>query len=206
MKGVTIYHCAQSSPEWFQLRKGLLTMSNAAAAIGINRFETPEKLANYITGKEERVFSERSLRLMKMGSEREEEVREWYRQVNPEYKVSEIGFAIPDWCSYIGCSPDGLVNEDGIIEIKHTVSIYDRLMSYYNYPKDKKMKDFIPESHYAQIQGNLGILGRKWCDYIVKEFDGPEIMLRVPFDKEFWFDFQKPRMLDFVDRYLRVTK
>ncbi len=201
-RGFTVYNFAQGSPEWHQIRKGKLTMSNAAAAIGMSRFESPETLADYLTGRKEKVFSEKSLQLMKMGSEREVEMRDWYCQEFPERKVSEIGFAVPDWCPQIGCSPDGLVDDDGIIEIKHVVNFNKSTLTYFNSPGKKKMIDYIPESHYVQIQGNLGILKRKWCDYIVKEFDGGHLMIRIPFNRTFWVEVQKPRMLEFVAKYL----
>ena len=205
-RGFTIYNFPQGSPEWHQIRKGKLTMSNAAAAIGLSRFETAETLAEYLTGKKEKIFSERSLKLMKMGSEREAEMRDWYCQEFPERKVTEIGFAVPDWCPQIGCSPDGLVDDDGIIEIKHVVNFYNPTIVYFNFPEKKKLIEHIPESHYVQIQGNLGILKRKWCDYIVKEFDGGHLMIRIPFDRSFWNDIQKPRMLEFVAKYLNENK
>jgi len=199
-----IFFMPQGSSEWHEKRKNRLTMSNAASAIGTNRFETPEQLSEYLTGKKERIFSEKSKMLMQMGSERENEVREWYQEKYPNRKIYEIGFAVPKWNDYLGCSPDGMVDDDGIIEIKHTSEFYKSLLIYYNDKKNKKLIDYISPTHYAQIQGNLGILERKWCDYIVKEFEGSTIKIRVPFDNNFWEEIQKPRMIAFVNRYLKT--
>lgn len=197
-----IYRCLQGSPEWKELRRKILTMSNAAAAIGMSPYDTPEELAEYITERKEKVFNERSLKLMKMGSERESEMRDWYCEKYPKYKVEEIGFCVPNWCKKLGCSPDGLVNDDGIIEIKHTLRIPNSVMEYFNDPDGKKLIDYIPKIHYVQIQGVMGIMRRDWCDYIVKEFDGCHVMIRIPFNKKFWREVQKPKMLEFVDKYL----
>jgi hypothetical protein len=65
--------------------------------------------------------------------------------------VSEVGFVIPSWCPFIGVSPDGLVGERGCIEIKAPVRMY-------NFPK--------PE-HYAQMQMQMKVCERDWCDYVV---------------------------------------
>lgn len=200
--GFKIYDIVQGTPEWLALRNGRLTMSNASSAIGTNRFETPEQLADILTGRKQKEFSEKSKILMKRGSDEEDNARQWYQEKYPKRKVSEIGFAIPDWNQKLGCSPDGLVDEDGILEIKHVVEIYYLTSSYYNNKKGKKLIDHIPATHYAQIQGNLGILERKWCDYIVRQFDGPILKIRIPFDDVFWEEKMKPGLNNFVEKYL----
>ena len=57
----------------------------------------------------------------------------------------------------LGCSPDGLVGLEGIIEIKCSEG-----PSHYRIVIKKKM----PTSHIPQVQGNLWITDRKWCDFI----------------------------------------
>lgn len=56
-----------------------------------------------------------------------------------------------------GASPDGYVDKDGLIEIKcpNSATHLDTL----------KSKE-IPKQYYAQVQGQLWITGRKWCDFI----------------------------------------
>jgi hypothetical protein len=70
--------------------------------------------------------------------------------------VEEVGF-IESECGLLGYSPDGLVGEDGLIEIKaprkskHLETIF---------------KNKVPLEHIAQIQGGLYLSGRKWLDFI----------------------------------------
>jgi hypothetical protein len=72
--------------------------------------------------------------------------------------VDSLGFmARDDWGFTIGCSPDGLVGKDGLIEIKSR--------------RPKKhiqtiIADAVPVENVAQIQAALLVSGRDWCDYI----------------------------------------
>lgn len=65
---------------------------------------------------------------------------------------------------YIACSPDGLIDDDGLLEIKIPDSNnFIRLISKIN----KEGINAIPKENYQQIQFNLYISGRKWCDYVL---------------------------------------
>jgi len=70
--------------------------------------------------------------------------------------VEEVGF-IESECGLIGYSPDGLVGEEGLIEIKA--------------PRKEKhirtiLENEVPLEHIAQIQGGLYLSNRKWLDFI----------------------------------------
>lgn len=74
--------------------------------------------------------------------------------------VEEVGFMVrtyPDDAYTIGYSPDGLVGDDGLIEIKapraktHVQTI---------------LADEVPAHYMAQVQTGLLVSGRKWCDYV----------------------------------------
>lgn len=72
--------------------------------------------------------------------------------------VAEVGFMVrDDWGFPIGYSPDGLVGDDGLIEIKSR--------------RQKKhlqtiLRDEVPAENVAQIQCGLLVSGRAWCDYV----------------------------------------
>ena len=73
-------------------------------------------------------------------------------------EVEEVGFMVRDFGTYrIGCSPDGLVGEDGGIEIKS--------------PRAKThiataLTGEIPAHYQAQVQAFLLVSGRSWCDFV----------------------------------------
>jgi hypothetical protein len=72
--------------------------------------------------------------------------------------VAEVGFMVrDDWGYRIGYSPDGLVGDDGLIEVKS------------RRPKHQLatvIAGEVPTENMAQIQAGLLVSGRQWCDYI----------------------------------------
>lgn len=72
--------------------------------------------------------------------------------------VTETGFMVrDDWGFEIGYSPDGLVGDDGLIEVKSRRQKKQLLTV---------LADEVPPENLAQIQTGLLVSGRKWCDYI----------------------------------------
>jgi hypothetical protein len=72
--------------------------------------------------------------------------------------AAEVGFMVrDDWGYPIGYSPDGLVGDDGLIEVKsrrqkkHLATI---------------LANEVPIENMAQIQAGLLVSGRQWCDYL----------------------------------------
>ncbi len=84
-------------------------------------------------------------------------------------KVQEVGFVEHPTERLVGCSPDGLVGDDGIVEIKCPVSgaIHAGYIRHG------------PVAHIAQIQGILWITGRKWRDFISYHSDTPDLELAL---------------------------
>jgi predicted phage-related endonuclease len=88
--------------------------------------------------------------------------------------VKEVGFIEKD--EYCGVSPDGLVSEDGIIEIKC--------------PKDtvfveQSITGNIKPEYYTQIQYALYITGRQWCDYVAYNENFPLLIRRYERDEKY---------------------
>ena len=71
--------------------------------------------------------------------------------------VSETGFLHHPTIKRVGGSPDGLVDEDGGLEIKCPFNSANHLACFLN---------GMPEDHMAQIQGLMWITGRKWWDFV----------------------------------------
>jgi hypothetical protein len=82
--------------------------------------------------------------------------------------VTQVGFIVrDDWGFEIGYSPDGLVGDDGLIEIKSRLSRLQLL---------SVLAGEVPVENMAQIQCGLLVSGRRWCDYI--SFSGGMAMWR----------------------------
>lgn len=144
----------QGTPEWFEVRKAKLTASHAQA-IGNNGkgLETYvfELMADYYSQAEKEQFTSKDT---ERGNELEKYAREMY-ELEQGVKVEQVGFIESD--EHVGCSPDGLVEKDGLLEIKclNDVKHYKLLV--------KGEKEI--ESQYEwQVQMQLFITGRKWCD------------------------------------------
>ena len=72
--------------------------------------------------------------------------------------VTEVGFIVNDDHGYrMGYSPDGLVGDDGLIEIK---SRTQRIQL------QTVLKDEVPAGNMAQMQMGMLVTGREWCDYV----------------------------------------
>ena len=144
----------QGTPEWFAIRKGKATASHAQA-IGNNGkgLETYiiEIMAEYLSsGEKEHYSNEHTER----GNELEPTARSMYELEN-DCEVEQIGFC--ELNDFIGCSPDGLIGTDGMIEIKCPE---DKV--YFNILMNEK----IDSAYDWQCQMNMLILKRKWCDLI----------------------------------------
>jgi len=146
---------SQRSEEWKEARKGKMTASNAATIAtngkGLESYAY-EILAEKYSNNSEESFTSFD---MKRGIELEEQARMTYELEHEE--VQQVGFVEMD--EFAGCSPDGLVGEDGGMEIKCPNDVnFFRLMVNGESEIDKK--------YLWQVQMSLLITGRKWWDLV----------------------------------------
>jgi hypothetical protein len=71
--------------------------------------------------------------------------------------LSEVLPDLPE-AKFIGASVDGLVEEEGLVEIKCPLNNARHLRCFIN--------DEVPKEHLPQIQGQMWVTGRKWCDFV----------------------------------------
>lgn len=165
----------QGSDEWLAARCGLLTASEMKLIVtptlkvadnDKTRAHVWELLAQRITGHvEPHYISDDMLR----GQEDEIEARLVYAKHYAE--VEEIGFITNDeWGFTIGYSPDGLVGDDGLIEIKSR-------RQKYQIETIAGLK--MPDDYVMQVQTGLLVSGRQWCDFISYSGGLPMVTIRV---------------------------
>lgn len=154
----------QGSEEWIEQRRGILTASvigqlitpktKKVAANADSRSITNLLVAERITGYTEPAYiSDDMLR----GMQDELAARDLYAQ---HYKrdVRQVGFYLREEAGWrLGYSPDGVVGDDGLIEVKA--------------PRHKEhlrtvLADDVPAQYMAQCQAALLVTGREWLDYI----------------------------------------
>jgi len=153
----------QGTPEWLAARAGIVTASTVGqlitpktvkpAANDYSRALAVTLTAERITGHVEPIHENQD---MLRGTLDEPFARDLYS--DHFAPVTEIGFMVrDDWGFRIGYSPDGLVGEDGLIEIKsrrqkkHLATI---------------LADEVPLENMAQCQAGLLVSGREWLDYV----------------------------------------
>lgn len=164
-----IHNVEQGSPEWFTVRLGKLTGSDAQAIASNGKgLETLifEKVAERMTGKMKPQYTNED---MTRGNELEALARNSY-ELESGLLVKRVGFIELD--EFTGSSPDGLIGEDGMVEIKCK---NDALFAKYMYERK------IDSAHNWQIQMNLHISDREWCDYVIfnENFPKTTIITRI---------------------------
>lgn len=155
-QAMIIHKCEQLSDAWYAVKRGKVSASKFSIAMAGGEGKTRTKyMKNLLIEIDEQQTTVSYFdKNMENGTEKEPEARAYYAALHGIIK--EVGFIeLNEW---IGGSPDGLVGEDGLIEIKCPLGTthYD----YYNQIQ-KPCKAYID-----QMQGLMWITGRKWCDFI----------------------------------------
>ena len=171
-----IFHnCRQGGDEWLNLRAGRFTATDAPELMPDKRtgkarkgLETLafKKAAFILTGNLPDNYESPAMEIGKM---REPQARDLYREITGNI-VQEVGFVELD--EYVGCSPDGLVGAEGLIEIKCKTD-HNHLYAV--------CKDYIDPDHELQVQFQMLITGRQWADYVLFNplFKNPIYIKRV---------------------------
>lgn len=159
-----LHDVPQRSTEWFALRLGVPTASEFDKAVtpkkGAISAQSPRfagKLAYEIfTGETAGDFFQSDW--MERGAELEDEARANYELIT-DNAVTQVGFVTDD--KGRGCSPDGLVGDDGCIEIK-CLKPDNYMAAMIKWETEKAIDDkYIP-----QVMGQMMIAQRSWCDLI----------------------------------------
>lgn len=169
----------QGSDEWHAARCGLLTASEMrliltptlkSADNAKSRAHMWELLAQRISGYVEPSYiSDAMLR----GHDDEIEARALYSKAYAP--VRESGFVTNDrWGFTLGCSPDGLVGDDGMIECKSRCQKY-QVQTICTYFEDGTT----PEEYLLQVQTALLVTEREWCDLISYCGGLPMVTMRI---------------------------
>lgn len=169
----------QGSDAWLQSRLGKPSASGFSKLI--TRTGKPSTSAdNYINGLIFEMLSQEITQghtsdAMIRGTELEPEARENYEFITGN-EVDEVGFIVDLHDTY-GCSPDGLIGEDGGVEIKCPLGA--TMVKYLRSP------DELVKNYWQQIQGCMFVTGRKWWDAFAYHPNTPHVLVRVERDDAF---------------------
>ena len=162
---------SQGSEEWFQIRCGRVTASRVADIIAKTKSGYSTSRANYaaqlvverLTGVVEPSFQNAA---MQWGTDKEPEARAAYR-FHTDAVVEETDFVLHPEIFMAGASPDGLVGDDGLVEIKCPISATHM---------DTLLREAIPDKYVVQMLWQMACTGRQWCDFVSYDPRFPESM------------------------------
>lgn len=161
----------QGSPEWLQMRLGKVTASRVADVIAKTKSGWGASRANYaaqliaerLTGTVQESYSNAA---MQWGTATEPEARDAY-SFRVDADVVQVGFVTHPTIRMSGASPDGLIGDLGLVEIKcpNTATHIETLM-----------ERTAPTKYITQMQWQMACTGRKWCDFVSFDPRMPESM------------------------------
>jgi predicted phage-related endonuclease len=176
-----VYELEQRSDEWYEARRGLITASIMGQLVTPATLRTAnndksraihaELAAERITGWSDNTYTSWD---MQRGIDDEPIARDYYARHHAP--VTQVGFMVREFDGFkCGYSPDGLVGDDGLIEVKC--------------PRAKSaipavIADEAPAEYMAQLQAALLVSGREWVDFIPFVGGLPFYVKRVYADPE----------------------
>ena len=151
----------QGSPEWFAQRLGKVTASRVADVIAKTKTGYSTSRENYmaqlvcerLTGTVAESYTNAA---MQWGTETEPLARAAY-EAHSDVLVDEVAMISHTTIEASGASPDGLVGDDGLVEIKcpNTATHIDTLLS-----------GTVPGKYVTQMQWQMAVTERSWCDFV----------------------------------------
>jgi putative phage-type endonuclease len=174
----------QGSEAWFAERAGHCTASRASDVLArIKVGEAAERrkyriqvVTERLTGIPVQGFQNAA---MAWGTQTEPQAREAYEAETGEL-VQQVGFIKHPEIVWVGASPDGCIGDDGLLEIKCPEST-----THLEWMDAERL----PPKHVAQVQFQLWVTGRQWCDFVSYDPRFPEALrlftLRVKRDDKY---------------------
>ena len=187
----------QRTDEWFAARLGRVTASRVADVIAKTKTGYSTSRANYmaelicerLTGVRGGFYQNAA---MLWGTSTEPQARAAY-ETRSGCLVEEVGFVPHSSITMTGASPDGLVDEDGLVEIKCPITATHL---------DTLLTETVPGRYITQMQWQMACTGREWCDFISFDPRLPENMQlfikRVVRDKEM-IDTLEMEVFNFIE-------
>lgn len=156
---IEVFDMEQGSPEWFEVRRGIVTASefHTVMAQGRGGGDSKTRREYMLKLMGERLTGDPMYRYqndhMQRGQGQEAEAREMYVFLS-DLEPRQVGFIRN---GKIGCSPDSLIGDVGMLEIKTKLA---------HLQLEVLLGESVPPAHMAQIQGQLWVAEREWCDFV----------------------------------------
>lgn len=158
---LTLPKIEQRTEDWHNIRKGIVTASEFADALGKGKFRTQRQFYQKKSGYVEEQF-DAACPPLKWGTMYEDVAIEIYKK-KFGYHVYDFGLLKHPVIPHFGASPDGITDFGVMVEIKC--------------PYARKITGEVPQQYYYQMQGQLSVCDLHECDYVecdIEEFDNVE--------------------------------
>ena len=196
---VTIERCTRgqhSNEHWHEARKQRITSSHFGQVVK-RKISKPDNLLKYVMS-----YEQFDNKYVKWGRDHEPAARRMYgnKQVkgHENFCVAECGFLVNRLYPHLGSSPDGLVSctccGEGLLEIKCPSSEKWKFLTpeecskdpaFFCALNDDKLSLKINHNYYYQVQGQLAISNRIYCDFVVWTLKGMSVQ-RIEFNHSLW--------------------
>ena len=197
----------QGSPEWFALRAGKVTASRVADILAKTKTGPSASRQNYLielalqrtTGIIQESYSNSA---MEWGTQTEPQARVAYEVATNNF-VDKVAFIDHPSIKWFGCSPDGLVSDRGLLEIKCPNSA-----THWEYFKSKKP----PQKYFIQMQAQIAVTNKDWCDFVSFDPRMPDrsqlLIVRIDRDEAFIAEMEAEikKFLDEVEVEVNLMK
>lgn len=185
----------QKSKEWFDARRGKLTGSNVGAALGLNPWKTPDDLIRQMVREYHGAEPEFTGNAATEYGNLHEPLAVMEYMGKTGLHPEETGFHVHPEYDWLGASPDALIEDDGILEVKCPFGL-----------RNKKGEDLVFKTaeeqphYYAQIQVEMACTGREKAHFYqwTKHGDSLEV---VPFNLQ-WWEENLFKLREFYEWYL----
>lgn len=188
----------QRTEEWFRERMGKVTASRIADVMARTKSGYGASRKNYMTELlVERLTGEREESYINAAMQRgidEEPVARTEYELERGVLVEEVGFVPHPSIEMSGASPDGLVGDDGMVEIKcpNTATHVETLIT-----------KSVDRKYLLQMQWQMACTGRAWCDFVSFDSRMPAelamVVIRVPRDEDMIRDITNEVAMFLVD-------
>lgn len=194
-----------SSSSWHMLRRRMLTASHFGAICCMRKTTSPKARVNS-------VCHPKILKVDAVNFGKANEAaacKELQKAINRD--IERCGLFIDQKSPFLGASPDGLVGDDCIVEIKCSFQAADMTIAQAMALKNSAVKAMFDKKdptkmnekhkHYYQVQGQLHITKRDFCYFVV--WTGKEMKyVKVPRNDEFWEEKMEPKLISFYHEHI----